>query len=642
MNVKRTILVRTQEQKDIRNSHSKRILVEANAGAAKTTTAADRIAGLVERGVDARKILALSFTRPGVRAFERAFARIGIPPDVVRQLRVGTVEDFCLARLERLEGSKVRYHDRPEMVRSAVIQAIAEARSRMEEKYPGAFSLHGSGELAVEGLLEDFARIKGSMALQRADESFTTTPQSTADLGFSFTSVAVLRSYERERTGFFDGEGEQAKFRYQGDATYDLAKLLTANEPIFTWDDHPMRLGLQAVILDEMHDCNWAIFTVLRSLLEVNPDCSFLGVGDRDQVIHTQDGADSYFMKEGFDRELGAPQRLPLTLTHRFGEALARPLGQFARKPYSANPSRLSAVEIKVADTVEEVFHVVAEAVTSLRGLSEKSDLQNLAVLLRHPGDAVELEHLLLLKGMPYETVGFKSFLERPEVLFVRMILAAAGDIQGRFSVEPLKAAKRATWQFVGGQLNGEAGVEDTERIVDGSKEENFRSFVLPELLRSTNPNISEGVLEAMLVAGTNEIGDLENAVSVLKVKALARNVFVRRSDMEEVDASIAGLLKISRNYTSIDAFLDALHQFDRVAKARSEMKNRIVLSTIEAAKGLEFDHVIIPDANIGAFDGSDLDEKNLFYVATSRACNLLTITHQREAPSSYLTCFTR
>lgn len=642
MSNKRILAMLTQEQVNIGASQSKRILIEANAGAAKTTTAAYWIACLVKRGVDPRKILALSFTQPGVRAFERAFVRVGIPLDVVRMLRVGTIEDFCLKRLERLEGCKVRYHDRPELVRSAVIQAIAQARSQMEDRFPRAFSLYGSGELAVEGLLQDFARMKGSMALQRADESFTLTPQSAADLGFSFTSVAVLRSYERERTGFFDGEGAQAKFRYLGDATYDLANLLNANEPIFSWDDHPMRLGLKAVIFDEMHDCNWAIFTVLRNMLEFNPGCSFLGVGDRDQVIHSQDGADAYFMREGFDLELGAPERLPLTLTHRFGEELAEPLGKFARKPYSASSARHSAVEIKAADTVEEVFHVVAHAVTSMRGLSEKSDLQNLAVLLRHPGDAVELEHLLLLKGMPYETVGFKTFLERPEVLFVRMVLAAALDTQGRFSAGPLKAAKRATWQFIGGQLEGEGGVEDTERAIDGSREEEFRSFVLPGLLHSAHPNTSEGVLKAMLVASTNEICDLERALSALQVKALARNVFVRRSDMEEVDACIAGLQKISRNYASIDAFLDALHQFDRVAKARSEMRNRFFFSTIEAAKGLEFDHVIIPDVNVDTFDGSDPDEKNLFYVATTRACNLLTITHRRDAPSSYLTCFAR
>lgn len=636
--------MRTQEQRDIRDSKHKRTIVEANAGAGKTTTAADWIAGLIEHRVNARNILALNFTLSGVKAFERAFSRVGIPPGVVRLLRVATVEDFCLAQLQRFEGRTVPYHVRPELVRSSVIQAIAKARTRMDERYPGAFLLHGSGELAVEGLLEDFARIKGTMALLRVDEAFILTPQSAADLGFSFTSMAVLQSYERERTGFVKGEGEQTKFRYQGDATYDLAKLLTQTQPMFTWDEYPLRLGLQAVVLDEMHDCNWAIFTVLRSLLEVNPDCAFLGVGDRDQVIHAQHGADSYFMKEGFELEMGPPHRLPLTLTHRFGEAHAQPLGQFTGKAYNAKPSRRSEVEIKAASTAEEVFHVVAEAVTSLRGLSNNSDLQKLAVLLRHPGDAVELEHFLIVKSIPYETVGFNSFLERPEVLFVRMIFAAAVDSAGRFSAELLKNAKRATWQFVGGQLllNGLPNMEYTERTVDSAREENFRSKILLDLIKEALPYISERVLESMLRAGTNKISDLESAISTLQMKAVARNVFVRSSDIEEIDASIAGLQKISRSYSSTDAFLHALHQYDRMAVAENGLRNRIILSTIEASKGLEFDHVVIPDVSAGVFDGNNRDEKNLFYVAASRARNLLSITHRRDAPSSYLNCFSR
>jgi len=636
--------MRTQEQKNIRNSVGKYIVVEAIAGAGKTTTAVDRMAAQVERGMNPRKIVVLSFTQTGIKAIEMAFSRLGISLEVVNQLRVLTAEDFCLVQLRRFEGRTVAYHVRPELVRDAVIRAIARARIRMDEKYPGAFLLHGSGELAVEGLLDDFARIKGTMALLRVDEMFTLTPQSAADLGFSFTSMAVLQSYERERAGFVDGEGEQTRFRYQGDATYDLAKLLTASEPMFTWNEHPLRLGLQAVILDEMHDCNWAIFTVLKSLLEVNPDCSFLGVGDRDQVIHAQHGADSYFMKEGFPIEVGPPQRLPLTLSHRFGEATANPLGQFSGKVYKANPSRRSEVEIKATNTAEEVFYVVAEAVTSLRGLSNKSGLQRLVVMLRHPGAAVELEHFLIRKSIPYETVGFKSFIERPEVLFVRMILAAAVGSAGRFSAELLKNAKRATWQFVGGQLtlNGLPDLEYTGRTVDSSREERFRSEILSDLLENTYPYISERVRQSMSRASTNKIDVLESAVSMLQVKTIARNVLVRGSDIEEVDASICGLQKISRNYSSIDAFLHALHQYDRVAKARGGVNDRIILSTIEATKGLEFDHVIIPDVSIGKFDGSDPDERNLFYVAASRARNLLTITHRRDAPSSYLSCFGR
>ncbi|WP_390349147.1 3'-5' exonuclease [Variovorax boronicumulans] len=640
MTSSRVLLKWTDEQNAIRASRSNRIIVEANAGAAKTTTAAFTIAGLIERGANPKKILSLSFTGPGVQAFEAAFARVGLSRDIARQLPVGTVEDFCASRLQRLEGSGVRRNERAEDVARAVIAAIAVARERAEGRFPGEFSLHGSGELAVEGLLEEFGQIKGSMALQRAGEYFSLTPQTASDLGFSFTTLSVFREYERERTAFLDGEGEQARFRYQGDATYDLARLLLSDDPPFSSENHPLWVGAEAVVFDEMHDCNWAIFTVLKTLLEVNDGCAFLGVGDRDQVIHAKDGADSYFMKDGFDIEIGEPKRLPLTLTHRFGESLARPLGSFSGKAYAANKDRKSAVEIKVTNTTEELLYVVEEAARSRRGLDEDSDLQDLAVLLRHPGSTVELEHFLIVKGLPYETIGFKSFLERPEILFIRMLLTVAVDLQAKFDAGMLLAAKRATWQFVGGVLPGATTAGETEKIVESATEENFRSFALHDLLRATEPRVSERILGAMALASNNNIADFSKVISALGINGMARRVFVRGSDVEEVESSISGLLSVAKRYASIDSLLNALLQYDYAAKSKKQKESRIVLSTIESSKGLEFDHVIVPGVNAGSFDGKNPDERNLFYVATSRARNLLTITHATERASRFLASF--
>ncbi|UVH55140.1 AAA family ATPase [Variovorax paradoxus] len=638
----RTHLKWTDEQIDIRTCKSNRIIVEANAGAAKTTTAALTIAGLVERGANPKKILALSFTEPGVKAFETAFARVGLGREIVRQLPVGTVEDFSAARLERLEGSKVQRTKRPEEVRTAVTDAIAHAREWAEARFPGEFSLHGTGHLAVEGLLEEFGQIKGTLAIQRAGEYFSLTPQTASDLGFSFTALVIFKEYEHQRTNFLGGDGEQARFRYRGDATYDLARLLISDDPPFSWENHPLWVGAEAVIFDEMHDCNWAIFTVLRKLLEVNEGCVFLGVGDRDQVIHAGDGADSYFMKDGFDVEIGRPKRLPLTLTHRFGESLAQPLGRFASKAYTASKDRRSAVEVKIANTAEEILHVVEEATRSRRGLDEDSGLQDVAVLLRHPGSAVELEHFLILKNLPYETVGFKSFLERPEVLFIRLLLTAAVDLQAKFSTEMLLAAKRATWQFIGGTLPGTGGAGETSQVVDSATEENFRSFVLHGLLRDAGHSVSERILQAMALASNNIVADLPKVVAALEINELARRVFVRSSDVEEIESSVSGLLNVAKRYTSTSSLLEALLQYDYAARAKSQKESRIVLSNIESSKGLEFDHVIVPGVNKGSFDGNRPDERSLFYVAASRARNLLTLTHATGRASEFLAGFLR
>ncbi|MEO0003093.1 MAG: hypothetical protein RLZZ22_785, partial [Pseudomonadota bacterium] len=251
-------IVMTREQSDICASTHPRLLVEANAGAGKTTTAAMRIARLVEQGADPSRILALSYTEPGVQAYVAAFQRLGLKPELVRAIRVGTLEDFCAARLKWLENWAVERWTRAEQVRPEVLAAIVGAREWASTRYPDEFALDGTGEFAVEGLLDEFAQIKGSLQLLRQGEEFRITPDSAAELGRDFTTLAVYLRHEARRCHFVDAAGEpRVKFRYPGDATYDLARLLSSDNPAFDWGRHPLRLRLDAVVLDEMHDANW-------------------------------------------------------------------------------------------------------------------------------------------------------------------------------------------------------------------------------------------------------------------------------------------------------------------------------------------------------------------------------------------------
>jgi DNA helicase-2/ATP-dependent DNA helicase PcrA len=81
-------------------------------------------------------------------------------------------------------------------------------------------------------------------------------------------------------------------------------------------------------------------------------------------------------------------------------------------------------------------------------------------------------------------------------------------------------------------------------------------------------------------------------------------------------------------------------HDHARLAPSPKTAAQRITLTTVEDAKGLEFDHVIIPGMNHGAFDGSSPDERNRFYVAASRAKHLLTLTHTGAEVSHFLRHF--
>ncbi len=641
-----TQLIKTDEQNAICDDKSQRLIIEANAGAAKTTTAAMKIARLIANGADPSKIVALSFSDPGVKAYKNAFRRIGLSPNISNRIRVGTFEDFCAARLKHLEGVDIPRYSRPEEVRAFLLAAIKDARIWVASKFGVELSIEGTGELAVEGLLDEFEQIKGSMQLKRQDEYFQVSPDGANAINRSFTTLAIFKAYEKIRCVFVDDGGEHPQFRYFGDATYDLANIVNADDPCFTYETNPLRLNLQAVILDEMHDTNWAMFTVLDKLLDANDDAFFLGVGDRDQVIHAQHGAESYFMGEGFDTHIGKPQRLKLTGCFRFGEDISQPLSLFAAKGYQVRQGPMSRLEVKKAETAIDLLGLINITIAKCQN-SPKSQI---AVLLRHPSAAVELEHVLRSQAIKYQTVGFTTYLERPEVLYVRTLLGMAVGIESEFHTGVAHLAKRATWAFMSAMslLNESEQCENFKKI-EAAQFNLFVEYILPDALGLKDANLFRSAVgeatrtrlcKALDLAASDSIECLSEVIELLDIDGTARRVFVRSGEAHDAKSSVVALVKASQTYASISQFLRSLMAHDYAATLAKSIDDRIVLSTIEAAKGLEFEHVIIPEVTFSNFDGNASDERNLFYVAVSRARESLILTYRSSEPSSYLQHF--
>lgn len=634
------LLIPSKEQINIINAMAPRILIEANAGSAKTTTAAMRIQKLVDCGVDPSKIVALAYSAPGVKAYAEAFRRIGMPASISSRVRIGTVDEFCTVRLKRVEtGDSVKFYERAIQVQPHVLRAILRARDASKEKFSSDFSIQGTGSLSIEYLLEEFAVLKGTLAVPRYGEEFRCTPEVAAELSTDYTPLAVLIQYERDRTDYANPEGEQVKFRYPGDATYDMARWLLSENPPWSWDKHPLDLGIEAVVLDEMHDCGWAIFTVIRALMKLNPEATFLGVGDKDQVIHAKNGADSYFMGPNLSRELGEITSFPLTVTRRFGKYIARPLGAFANKEYNFDPEITSDAIQHLAEGPKANADLIVQLIQQ-HNVDSNSIGDDFAVLLRHPGMSVGIEHELLLKGMTYQTVGFRPFLQRPEITFVRMLLAIAVDHQSKFIPPALLEAKQTVWEFMSSNLPVLDALEATDRAIKSATEENFRQYVFPALLGEAEQEVQDSIHAAMEIAASNDPLKIKDIIEVLDFNRFGQKIYVSEADFEEVRYALDALGKVANEYTSIDTFLGAMNAFDHTLRKPSAAHRQIRLSTIEDAKGLEFRIVFIPDCNKKSFDSGTQDERNLFYVAASRAKEALVIGHAKDAGSSYLKYF--
>ena len=98
----------TDEQREIQTASERVILVEANAGAAKTTTLALRIGESLARGVPATGMLALVFTEEAREVMRRRLVEVGIAPALAAAVRVETFDSLAQAVLREIGRASCR------------------------------------------------------------------------------------------------------------------------------------------------------------------------------------------------------------------------------------------------------------------------------------------------------------------------------------------------------------------------------------------------------------------------------------------------------------------------------------------------------------------------------------------------------
>jgi DNA helicase-2/ATP-dependent DNA helicase PcrA len=633
----------TAEQLAIQLERHKQVVVEANAGAAKTTTLALRLAQALERGAEAHNILVLTYTDEAVTALKQALERIGIAASVRNRLRIQTFDAFCAARLLEFEGTAVPSYPHPEQLKAHVLQAIERVLDNPDERHRDEFAVEGAGEGMVEGMLQAFSRLKGTMQLAIEAADRTPTPALANELGIDYLTLRVYWAYEHIRRG---GHPDHHAFRAPNDATYDLAKLLRDDEA-FVDLPQPLALGLHLVLVDEMHDTNRAMFTVLKGLLRHNASAAFVGVGDRDQVIHAVAGADAGFMGSQFDQEIGLPRRFPLTASYRFGPMLAQHVGRLAGKAYVSQSPRQTDVRLLACDNAKEARWHIVQMLQGKEGLPPKATASDMAILLRQAHQSVELENHLLDQGVAYRTSGFDTYLMRPEVLFVRGLMAHAR--QDFASIERLDTrikVLQAMLLFCGSHVESDK-TEQADRLQEerdavrsvAATPEMAGYFVENQILRNARPDARQLVRQALAVIQEDATDALlSRFTDALMPQRLAARVMVRIDDIDQVAANIRGLIQSAETFDNVASFFRAMNEREiRLQAMRG--KDCVVLSSIEAAKGLEFEHVIMPGLNRGEFavGGNTADNRNLLYVGMTRARQRLTILCDRHRPSQYL-----
>ncbi|HEU5316361.1 MAG TPA: UvrD-helicase domain-containing protein [Chloroflexota bacterium] len=295
-----------------------------------------------------------------------------------------------------------------------------------------------------------------------------------------------------------------------------------------------------------------------------------------------------------------------------------------------------------------------------------------IAVLVRTHAQARPIEASLLRAGVPYVLVGGVRFYAREEIK----------DLLAYLRVAALPEDAAGFWRVVNTPRRG-LGPAALLRIARFSLQDDERGPLAGARAWARSGGAPEGLYD--FLAHVDELTAIERAgagpraVLTAALSLTGYRDHVRKTHPDDAGnrlEAIDELLRIAERYADSRRFLDdaVLSSEEEDAGPAAAPAGRVRVSTVHAAKGLEFRAVYVPGCELGLFplapsrrtagdqadadappvepstavphhvaSGTDPEERRVFYVAITRAKEELTLsycTFRREGrtePSPYL-----
>ena len=400
------------------------------------------------------------------------------------------------------------------------------------------------------------------------------------------------------------------------------------------------------VLVDEVQDTSRTQWTLLEALVPgMSQDTSVFIVGDVQQGIYSWRGADPALMLDGGLEALFGPfESHGIRTNYRSGRAvvsLANGLMRGHKGALELVAQRELAAHVEVLrarDESDEARQIIEE----LQAAHDEGGLawRECAVLYRTNGQSAVLEAACGRAGVPYTVVGGVGFFNRAEVLdvlaYLRLALEWDAEALDRIYNRPSRylghvwraeLEKRGGWKAF---ETGPAGMSFSRWYMDRRADELWRAIcaLQAEYRRGRGPAEMVAYVCARIGYRAWLLGE-------------------EPDDADECKGEILdALIETARQYDSVEVFLDFAAECQSRGKAaeptaRSGIRDRVQLSTIHRAKGLEWPLVIVAGFSEGLLPhrmagDDDAEERRVCYVALTRARDTLLLSYHGEA-SRYL-----
>lgn len=604
-------------------------LVIAGAGSGKTRTLTYRVAYLLDKGIEARNMLLLTFTNKASREMVERVKEL-IPSDT-SDLWAGTFHSIC-NRILRRHADELGFtrsfsimdrDDQKSLLRSAVAELDIETGSK---RFPKVDVLLSMFSLSVN---------TGEELKQILDVRYPYF----ADWEEEILKLDVAYREKKLATNSMDFD----------DLLVLCLKLLKENEDLRGLYQKRFKF----VLVDEYQDTN----RVQAELIDlfVQKHKSLMVVGDDAQSIYSWRGAD-------MENILAFPDRYPDAKVYKIetnyrsvpeildlsNAAIAANTRQFAKnlKASRAGGSALPAL-VPVEDPGAQATFV-AQRILELR--DEGIELEEMAVLYRAHHQSLEVQMELTHRDIPFSITSGLRFFEQGHVKDVASFIRFITNLQDEVSFKrfvlllPGIGAKGADnlWKawLATGLSKRESPPEKLGEVMLG--------FKVPKKAQTHWEQLCHTLDE--LAPGGNYARPAEMIFSILEgvyddyLRGAFDNYESRRADIEQ-------LSMYSESFDDVLEFLSQLSLMSTVDGEPSGKKaerddEMVTLSSIHQAKGLEYKVVFLiwltdgmfPNGRILESDDEEAleEERRLFYVALTRAKDELYLIYPMINPKSY------
>lgn len=590
------------------------ILVIAGAGSGKTRVITARIAQLIlNENIPGTEIVALTFTNKAAQEMkERITHFLG---SSLKLPFIGTFHSYCLQLLKRNQ----------ELLDAPFFSILDE--DDQHKILNGIIQRHGLQKQATaKNISYQISHIKNHAQDPALLESlYAANPL--------LQSIYLAYEQEKKASKCFDFD----------DLLLEVLKLFRENKEF----KKEMQQTVRHLLVDEYQDTNVVQHELLKHMSKDSKNKfvadSICVVGDEDQSIYSWRGA-TIANIINFKKDFPHTTTIKIEQNYRSVQSILDVANEVIQHNKQRNPKRLWS-EKKGNDRIRHLTSLSeyqeGELIANLAQVASKTyKPSSIAVLYRTHFQSRAIEEALVKNSIPYRIIGGVQFYERKEIkdllAYLRLIVNPF-DRPSFFRVinVPNKGLGQKFEEVFHARWHHEAFLtfhEIAQKLIDEKEVTGLKKTALEKFLhifKTLSPTQKPSYALDQIISSIEYITYLKENYELEEAQDRIDNIKELLNAIKHFEAT---------NANTIDQFLHDVALMQDAVKQKDANQETILLMSLHAAKGLEFDMVILagleegllPSARSMAQEASLEEERRLFYVGITRARERLILSHAR------------